>query len=204
MTIRKSRHVRKIPLAVGAAAIFAMFAAITGIAVQSSPSYAEPAYVESVPANGSHDHHEQNEGDFKFGPAPAVFPAGAEMIRLKPPWTWERTRFFSNHSGITNWSRSSMKFSIWIVPSMERKVEFEEPENVKTTHRSPGRLFNTEVFSSLRGQIHQRVNSPCRTDHLAVDQRPDSQSNPGRYRSKEDHLRNGCQRLDRGGMRLFQ
>ena len=83
MTTRRSRHIRKIPLAMGAAAIFAMFAAITGVALQSSPSYAAPAYVESPPAHGSHDHHEQNEGDFKFGPAPAVFPAGAEMAVLQ-------------------------------------------------------------------------------------------------------------------------
>jgi quercetin dioxygenase-like cupin family protein len=63
----------------------AVAAALAGAAMWSSVGNASPAAVKSAAHNDhdDHGHHEQNEDGIKFGPAPAVFPAGAEMAVLQ-------------------------------------------------------------------------------------------------------------------------
>jgi quercetin dioxygenase-like cupin family protein len=59
-------------------------AALAGAALWASPGNAAPAHAQ--PAGNDdhgHDHHQQNGDEIKFGPAPAVFPAGAEMAVLQ-------------------------------------------------------------------------------------------------------------------------
>ncbi len=73
----RSRHIR---FGLGATVVAIALAGATmwstagGAAVTSAKSAGTAAHV---------GHHEQNGGDIKFGPAPDVFPAGAEMAVLQ-------------------------------------------------------------------------------------------------------------------------
>ena len=79
---RGNRQTRRIRYGVGAVAVAA---ALAGATLWSSPGDAAPTHAQSaaLATHDGHDHHEQNGGDIKFGPAPAVFPAGAEMAVLQ-------------------------------------------------------------------------------------------------------------------------
>jgi quercetin dioxygenase-like cupin family protein len=83
--IRAARHTRKIRYGIG---IVSVFAALAGATLWPAPSGAapsrdSPAALVTQDGHGGHDHHEQNEDGITFGPAPAVFPAGAEMAVLQ-------------------------------------------------------------------------------------------------------------------------
>ena len=80
--IQRRRHIRRTRYALGAVAAVA---ALAGAALWSSPSDATPTRLQpaALASHDGHDHHEQNGSDIKFGPAPAVFPAGAEMAVLQ-------------------------------------------------------------------------------------------------------------------------
>ncbi len=88
---RRSRHGRKIRYGVGVVAAGAM---VMWTALSSTPGHAAPTHTPSAvlashdgddgdEGHDGHGHHRQDEGDIKFGPAPAVFPAGAEMAVLQ-------------------------------------------------------------------------------------------------------------------------
>jgi quercetin dioxygenase-like cupin family protein len=84
--IRGARHTRKIRYALGTVSLFA---ALAGATLWSAPGSSastggQPtAALVTQAGHGGHDHHEQNEDGITFGPAPTVFPAGAEMAVLQ-------------------------------------------------------------------------------------------------------------------------
>jgi quercetin dioxygenase-like cupin family protein len=79
---RTHLHARRLRFGVGAVAVAAALAGATmwTLPGDAAPAHAQPA---ALATHDGHDHHEQNEGGIKFGPAPAVFPAGAEMAVLQ-------------------------------------------------------------------------------------------------------------------------
>ena len=81
---RRHRHHRRNRY-VGAVAVAAALAGATFWAApgNAAPKQAAPAALTAHDGYDGHDHHEQNGGDIKFGPAPPVFPAGAEMAVLQ-------------------------------------------------------------------------------------------------------------------------
>ncbi len=70
------RRYRSVAVAVLALAGATLWLSVPGTAAAT----AAPA---AVATHNSHDHHEQSPSDIIFGPAPAVFPAGAEMAVLQ-------------------------------------------------------------------------------------------------------------------------
>ena len=84
MTFRH-RHTRTIRFGIGAVAVAA---ALAGATMWSSAGNASSASMPSAALathdnQYGHDHHAQHEDGIKFGPAPAIFPAGAEMAVLQ-------------------------------------------------------------------------------------------------------------------------
>jgi quercetin dioxygenase-like cupin family protein len=57
--------------------------ALTSTAAVSTVWAVTSASPATKPATSVHDHHEQDEDDIVFGPAPPAFPAGAEMAVLQ-------------------------------------------------------------------------------------------------------------------------
>jgi quercetin dioxygenase-like cupin family protein len=80
--IREARHTRKVRYWLGSISVAA---ALAGATLWSAPGGAATTrnLLVAPVTQGGHDHHEQNADGITFGPAPAVFPAGAEMAVLQ-------------------------------------------------------------------------------------------------------------------------
>jgi hypothetical protein len=81
-TTREARHTRRIRYWLGSVSVVA---ALAGATLWSAAGGAASAHdlPAGVAAQVGHDHHEQNPDGIVFGPAPPVFPAGAEMAVLQ-------------------------------------------------------------------------------------------------------------------------
>ena len=83
--MRGDHHHRKARYGLGAIALAAglVSASLWSLPGSASPTAASPTVMAGHDGHEGHEHHEQNGGDIVFGPAPAVFPAGAEMAVLQ-------------------------------------------------------------------------------------------------------------------------
>jgi quercetin dioxygenase-like cupin family protein len=84
----RNRPARKFGYGVGVVAVGAliMWTTLSSTPSDAASTLARPAMLASHDGDEGHeghDHHAQDEGDVKFGPAPAAFPAGAEMAVLQ-------------------------------------------------------------------------------------------------------------------------
>jgi len=76
---RGDRSTNKLRYVLG---LVAVAAALAGAIALPAAGGASPAHAP-LSATAGHDHHPQHDNDLVFGPAPAVFPPGAEMAVLQ-------------------------------------------------------------------------------------------------------------------------